>query len=106
MSTRIACRFNATAARIRKTTLSPRVILAQVTKPRAECAADITGLYSATAVLSLICAAPAVAVGGEFGLLEGRSIALIHPLVMAGLFGTTLYTGWLGWQVLHQAARP
>lgn len=39
-----------------------------------------------------------MAVGGEFGLLEGRSFALIHPIVMGGLFLNTLYAGYLGWQ--------
>lgn len=36
--------------------------------------------------------------GGEFGILEGRSFALIHPIVMGGLFVYTLYAGYLGWQ--------
>ncbi|KAK2989920.1 hypothetical protein RJ640_008887, partial [Escallonia rubra] len=40
----------------------------------------------------------AIAVGGEFGILEGRTFALVHPLVMAGLFAYTLYAGYLGWQ--------
>ncbi|KAM3282555.1 hypothetical protein P3S67_026200 [Capsicum chacoense] len=40
----------------------------------------------------------AVAAGGEFGILEGRSFALIHPIVMSGLFVYTLYAGYLGWQ--------
>ncbi|XP_042511619.1 uncharacterized protein LOC122086694 [Macadamia integrifolia] len=40
----------------------------------------------------------ALAVSGEFGILEGRTFALIHPLVMAGLFFYTLWAGYLGWQ--------
>ncbi|OMP08640.1 hypothetical protein COLO4_06257 [Corchorus olitorius] len=40
----------------------------------------------------------ALAVGGEFGILEGRSFALIHPIVMGGLFLYTLWAGYLGWQ--------
>ncbi|XVF33113.1 hypothetical protein REPUB_Repub17cG0140400 [Reevesia pubescens] len=40
----------------------------------------------------------ALAVNGEFGILEGRSFALIHPIVMAGLFFYTLWAGYLGWQ--------
>nr|XP_027108543.1 uncharacterized protein LOC113728194 isoform X1 [Coffea arabica] len=40
----------------------------------------------------------AVAVDGNFGLLEGRTMALVHPLVMASLFLYTLYAGYLGWQ--------
>lgn len=40
----------------------------------------------------------ALAVGGEFGILEGRTVALVHPVVMAGLFAYTLWAGYLGWQ--------
>ncbi|XP_073109459.1 uncharacterized protein [Elaeis guineensis] len=40
----------------------------------------------------------ALAVGGEFGILEGRTLSLIHPLVMGGLFFYTLWAGYLGWQ--------
>lgn len=40
----------------------------------------------------------ALAAGGEFGILEGRSFALIHPIVMGALFAYTLYAGYLGWQ--------
>ncbi|KAJ8573079.1 hypothetical protein K7X08_009590 [Anisodus acutangulus] len=39
-----------------------------------------------------------LAAGGEFGIFEGRSFALIHPIVMSGLFVYTLYPGYLGWQ--------
>ncbi|XP_027351759.1 uncharacterized protein LOC113862770 [Abrus precatorius] len=40
----------------------------------------------------------ALAVGGEFGILEGRSFALIHPIVMGAFFLYTLWAGYLGWQ--------
>ncbi|XP_015968329.1 uncharacterized protein LOC107491917 [Arachis duranensis] len=40
----------------------------------------------------------ALAVGGEFGILEGRTFALIHPIVLGGLFFYTLWAGYLGWQ--------
>ncbi|GMI98474.1 hypothetical protein like AT3G61870 [Hibiscus trionum] len=40
----------------------------------------------------------ALAVNGEFGILEGRSFALLHPIVMGGLFFYTLWAGYLGWQ--------
>jgi len=40
----------------------------------------------------------AFAINGDFGLLEGRSASLIHPIVMGGLFVYTLWTGYLGWQ--------
>ncbi|GAB2245181.1 hypothetical protein Droror1_Dr00000674 [Drosera rotundifolia] len=40
----------------------------------------------------------ALAVGGEFGILEGRTLALVHPAGMGGLFLFTLWSGYLGWQ--------
>ncbi|KAI9093875.1 hypothetical protein K1719_026873 [Acacia pycnantha] len=40
----------------------------------------------------------AIAVGGEFGILEGRTFALIHPIVMGAFFFYTLWAGYLGWQ--------
>lgn len=40
----------------------------------------------------------AAAVGGEFGILEGRAFSIIHPIVMGGLFLNTLYAGYLGLQ--------
>ncbi|CAL0333689.1 unnamed protein product [Lupinus luteus] len=40
----------------------------------------------------------ALALGGEFGILEGRTFALIHPIVLGGLFFYTLWAGYLGWQ--------
>ncbi|KAL5726776.1 hypothetical protein ACHQM5_000036 [Ranunculus cassubicifolius] len=40
----------------------------------------------------------ALAVGGELGILEGRTFALIHPIVLGSLFFYTLYAGYLGWQ--------
>lgn len=40
----------------------------------------------------------ALAVNGEFGILEGRSVALVHPIVMGSLFVYTLWAGYLGWQ--------
>lgn len=30
--------------------------------------------------------------------MEGRTFALIHPIVMGGLFFYTLWAGYLGWQ--------
>ncbi|KAH7280346.1 hypothetical protein KP509_37G062800 [Ceratopteris richardii] len=38
------------------------------------------------------------AVEGQFGILEGRSFALVHPIVMGGLLIYTLWAGYLGWQ--------
>jgi hypothetical protein len=44
-----------------------------------------------------------MAAGGDLGILEGRTLALIHPIVMFGLFGATGYAGYLGWQ--HRRTR-
>eukprot|EP00271_Cylindrocystis_brebissonii_P012144 TRINITY_DN30277_c0_g1_i1.p1 TRINITY_DN30277_c0_g1~~TRINITY_DN30277_c0_g1_i1.p1 ORF type:complete len:293 (-),score=55.67 TRINITY_DN30277_c0_g1_i1:423-1301(-) len=41
---------------------------------------------------------PALAVGGALGPLEGRAVALIHPIVMGSLFVFTLWAGYLGYQ--------
>ena len=30
--------------------------------------------------------------------MEGRSFALVHPIVMGGFFFYTLWAGYLGWQ--------
>ncbi|CAN6277392.1 unnamed protein product [Urochloa humidicola] len=49
-------------------------------------------------VLAALPPPDAVAAGGEYGILEGRSFALLHPLVMGGLFAYTLWAGYLGWQ--------
>ncbi|KAG2260776.1 hypothetical protein Bca52824_080070 [Brassica carinata] len=48
-----------------------------------------------TALPFLIDPQDAAAAGGQFGILEGRSFALIHPIVMGGLFVYTLYAGYL-----------
>lgn len=40
----------------------------------------------------------ALAAGGEYGILEGRTIALIHPAVMGSLFAGSVYAGYLGLQ--------
>jgi hypothetical protein len=49
-------------------------------------------------LMKMLMAQDALAVGGEFGIFEGRTFALIHPIVLGGLFFYTLYAGYLGWQ--------
>lgn len=46
----------------------------------------------------LLQAQAAMATDGAYGILEGRTAALIHPAVMLGLFTATGYAGYLGWQ--------
>lgn len=59
--------------------------------------ASLSVLSSLTLPL-LLPAQEAVAKGGEYGLLEGRSFALVHPLSMFVLFTLTAWTGYLGLQ--------
>ena len=40
----------------------------------------------------------ALAAGGAYGILEGRSVALLHPLAMFLILSVTLWSGYLGWQ--------
>jgi len=49
-------------------------------------------------LIKLLLAQDALAAGGEFGILEGRSFALVHPIVMGAFFFYTLWAGYLGWQ--------
>ncbi|KAI4979216.1 hypothetical protein ZWY2020_015969 [Hordeum vulgare] len=64
--------------------------------------AAVPSLRSAAAVaVPLLAALPApdaLAVGGELGIIEGRTVALLHPAIMGGLFAYTLWAGYLGWQ--------
>jgi len=61
---------------------------------------DLKTLAQATAFLAPLVfgASDAMAKGGEYGVLEGRTFAFVHPTVMGTLFLTTAYTGYLGWQ--------
>merc|ERR1711966_252578 len=58
-----------------------------------------------TALLATIASSPIVlsaqdafAKGGEFGLLEGRTAALVHPFFLGIMYATSLYAGYLGLQ--------
>uniref|UniRef100_A0A803M3C1 Uncharacterized protein n=2 Tax=Chenopodium quinoa TaxID=63459 RepID=A0A803M3C1_CHEQI len=62
--------------------------------PLKSCALPLSTL----ALPFLLNAQDALAVEGQFGILEGRTAALIHPAVMSGLFVYTLWAGYLGWQ--------
>ncbi|CAK0867823.1 unnamed protein product, partial [Prorocentrum cordatum] len=56
-----------------------------------------TAAAAAAAVAGVLPEA-ALAKGGVWGPLEGKASSLVHPFVMAILFLTTAYTGYLGWQ--------
>ena len=42
-------------------------------------------------------------IGGAYGIFEGRTASLLHPLTMASLFLVSLYSGYLGlqWRTLR-----
>merc|ERR1711966_567257 len=61
-------------------------------------------LPSAAVLSQIVLPVPhAAAANGELGLLEGKGFALIHPLIMAGLYLTTILTGYQGlkWRELR-----
>ena len=55
---------------------------------------------SALAIAACATAMPeaAHASGGELGILEGRTSALVHPIGFGAMYGISLYAGWLGLQ--------
>ncbi|KAF7022890.1 hypothetical protein CFC21_035524 [Triticum aestivum] len=55
-------------------------------------------LAGAVPLLAALPPPDAMAVGGELGIIEGRTVALLHPAIMGGLFAYTLWAGYLGWQ--------
>lgn len=55
-----------------------------------------TMLSAMTVVAMTMYPLDALAKGGELGLLEGRSFALLHPVMMGGLLAVTAYSGVLG----------
>uniref|UniRef100_A0A7S0MZY1 DUF4079 domain-containing protein n=1 Tax=Pyramimonas obovata TaxID=1411642 RepID=A0A7S0MZY1_9CHLO len=55
-------------------------------------------LMAATVSTFMLPAEDAMATGRELGILEGKTIALVHPTIMFFLFGATAYAGYLGWQ--------
>lgn len=42
--------------------------------------------------------------GGEYGILEGRTASMLHPVTMLALFATSVYSGYLGlqWRKLRE----
>jgi hypothetical protein len=44
-----------------------------------------------TAISSFLPVDIAFAAGGEYGLLEGRTASMLHPLTMLALFSTSIY---------------
>jgi hypothetical protein len=41
---------------------------------------------------------PALAIGREYGIVEGQIFSLMHPAFMFFLLGSSLYAGYLGFQ--------
>lgn len=74
--------------------LDPQRLLSETTHHLKSAALPLTALT----LPFLLDSKDALAVGGEFGILEGRTFALIHPIVMGSLFFYTLWAGYLGWQ--------
>ncbi|CAL4971760.1 unnamed protein product [Urochloa decumbens] len=95
---RVSCSAS-TAPPSSKTSSISKQAPPQVPQPSAPLSTTAASASAAVPMLLLAALPPdAVAAGGEFGILEGRSFALVHPLVMGGLFAYTLWAGYLGWQ--------
>ena len=58
----------------------------------------LSSKISATVAASalLIPTQDAFAKGGEYGILEGRTGSMAHPITMFALFGTSIYSAYLG----------
>ncbi|CAO2033869.1 unnamed protein product [Urochloa humidicola] len=98
---RVSCSAS-TGPPSKSSSIVPKQAPPQVPQLPAHLLSAVPASASAAAVpLLLLAALPppdALAACGEFGILEGRSFALLHPLVMGGLFAYTLWAGYLGWQ--------
>jgi len=83
-------------ARVAKTRASD----GPVTVASADGETRVRAAVSALALAGVATVMPeaAHAAGGEYGLFEGRSLALLHPIGLGALYGATLYAGWLGLQ--------
>ena len=72
---------------------------------KSSCTSSSSEDVGRTALLATIASSPIVlsaqdafAKGGEFGLLEGRTAALVHPFFLGIMYATSLYAGYLGLQ--------
>lgn len=93
----------APSSNLPKPALAPPPLLSLHPQPLKQTEASILSKASPATITALafpflINPQNALAAGGEFGILEGRTLALVHPVVMAGLFAYTLWAGYLGWQ--------
>jgi len=72
----------------------------EVQETQVEAAPEVDRWWLMAASIStfMLPAEEAMATNRELGILEGKSIALVHPIIMAFLFGATAYAGYLGWQ--------
>ncbi|QDZ21662.1 DUF4079 domain-containing protein [Chloropicon primus] len=97
-------RNNTRGGRASAVVASRRSVGVRAVAPREEGEAEASAVakqlgQSALVALSVMSVAPdAFAKGGELGILEGRTIALLHPAMMFALLGATGYIGYLGWQ--------
>ena len=96
LGARASARAGARVARV----VAVRASDERVTVASADGEARVRAAVSAIALAGLATAMPeaAHAAGGEYGLFEGRSLALLHPIGLGALYGATLYAGWLGLQ--------
>ena len=76
----------------------PRI--AAAAPERGNSTSETATLFGAAGLLTpiLLDVQSALAQKGELGIVEGRIASLTHPVLMGFLFGSSLYTAWLGFQ--------
>ena len=71
---------------------------ADATQPAFAPPRDVTALAVSLAALAATQPEAAFAKGGAYGIFEGRSISLAHPVVMGTMYAASLWAGFTGLQ--------
>lgn len=58
----------------------------------------VPAAVATTLLYPLVMSDPALAIGREYGIVEGQIFSLMHPAFMFFLLGSSLYAGYLGFQ--------
>eukprot|EP00889_Picochlorum_renovo_P005038 jgi/Picre1/32068/NNA_007416.t1 len=58
----------------------------------------VPAAVASTLLYPLVMSDPALAIGREYGIVEGQIFSLMHPAFMFFLLGASLYAGYLGFQ--------
>jgi hypothetical protein len=59
---------------------------------------NATGAFLSLVVLLFCLPEPSVAVDGQYGILAGKTASMLHPVTNFALFGSSIYSAYLGLQ--------